>query len=154
HLGAVARRDLRERSTQQRRGDPAPTPGLDHAQHAHELLVLVWERDEMSTTPPPAASARHTSEGVPVVGVKAVVGVNEDEQIRATMVAMATRVQVVIDCADPERLARFWALALGYREQPPPEGFDSWEDALRAWNVPEDQWNSRSAVIDPDGVGP
>jgi hypothetical protein len=70
------------------------------------------------------------------------------------MVAMATRVQVVIDCADPERLARFWALALGYQGQPPPEGFDSWEDALRAWDVPEDQWNSRSAVIDPDAVGP
>jgi len=70
------------------------------------------------------------------------------------MVAMATHVQVVIDCADPERLARFWALALGYQEQPPPGGFDSWEDALRAWDVPEDQWNSRSAVVDPGGVGP
>jgi hypothetical protein len=57
---------------------------------------------------------------------------------------MATRVQVVIDCADPERLARFWAVALGYQEQPPPGGFDSWEDALRAWDVPEEQWNSRS----------
>ena len=67
---------------------------------------------------------------------------------------MATRVQVVIDCADPARLARFWAVALGYQEQPPPDGFYSWEDALRAWQVPEDQWNSRSAVIDPDGVGP
>jgi hypothetical protein len=60
----------------------------------------------------------------------------------------------VIDCADPARLARFWAVALGYQEQPPPDAFDSWEDALRAWDVPEDQWNSRSAVIDPDGVGP
>jgi len=67
---------------------------------------------------------------------------------------MATRVQVVIDCADPSRLAAFWALALGYQEQAPPEGFASWEDALRAWGVPEDQWNSRSAVVDPDGVGP
>ena len=67
---------------------------------------------------------------------------------------MATRVQVVIDCADPSRLAAFWALALGYREQAPPEGFATWEDALRAWEVPEDQWNSRSAVVDPDGVGP
>ena len=67
---------------------------------------------------------------------------------------MATRVQVVIDCADPGALARFWALALGYEVQPPPDGFDSWEDALRAWDVPEDQWNSRSAVTDPDGVGP
>jgi hypothetical protein len=70
------------------------------------------------------------------------------------MVPMATRVQVVIDCADPQRLARFWGLALGYQEQPPPGGFDSWEDALRAWDVPHEQWNSRSAVIDPDGVGP
>jgi len=67
---------------------------------------------------------------------------------------MATRVQVVIDCADPGRLAQFWALALGYQVQPPPDGFDSWEDALRAWGIPEDQWNSRSAVVDPDGAGP
>jgi hypothetical protein len=28
---------------------------------------------------------------------------------------MATRMQVTIDCADPSRLARFWATALGYR---------------------------------------
>ena len=28
---------------------------------------------------------------------------------------MATRIQVTIDCADPGRLARFWADALGYR---------------------------------------
>ncbi len=67
---------------------------------------------------------------------------------------MATQVQVVIDCADPSRLAAFWALALGYEEQAPPEGYASWEDALRAWKVPEDQWNSRGAVVDPDGVGP
>jgi hypothetical protein len=70
------------------------------------------------------------------------------------MAVMATRVQVVIDCADPGRLAAFWAVALRYQLQPPPDGFDSWEDTLRAWGVPEDQWNSRSAVIDPDGVGP
>ena len=25
---------------------------------------------------------------------------------------------------------------------------------MRAWDVPEDQWNSRSAVVDPGGVGP
>jgi hypothetical protein len=67
---------------------------------------------------------------------------------------MATRVQVVIDCADPSRLSAFWALALGYQEQAPPEGYATWEDALRAWEVPEDQWNSRGAVVDPDGIGP
>jgi hypothetical protein len=67
---------------------------------------------------------------------------------------MATPIQVVIDCADPARLAAFWAAALGYQVQPPPEGFDTWEDALRSWGVPEDAWNSRSAVVDPDGEGP
>ena len=67
---------------------------------------------------------------------------------------MATQVQVVLDCADPARLAAFWAATLGYQIQPPPEGFATWEDALRAWGVPEDAWNSKSAVVDPDGAGP
>lgn len=67
---------------------------------------------------------------------------------------MVTRVQIVFDCADPDRLARFWAAALGYKLQDPPEGYASWQDALKAWNIPEDQWNSASAVVDPDGTGP
>ena len=40
---------------------------------------------------------------------------------------MATRIQVTIDCADPDRLARFWAEALGYQLQEPPDGFESWQ---------------------------
>ena len=67
---------------------------------------------------------------------------------------MATGVQVVIDCADPARLAEFWAVALGYVGQGPPPGFDSWPDFLKAQGVPESEWNSRNAVIDPDGRGP
>ena len=67
---------------------------------------------------------------------------------------MAIPVQVVMDCADPARLAAFWAAALGYEVQAPPEGFDSWEAALRAWGVPEDAWNAKSAVVDPGGAGP
>jgi predicted ester cyclase len=35
--------------------------------------------------------------------------------------SMAVRFQLVIDCADPEPLARFWAAALGYELEPPPE---------------------------------
>jgi catechol 2,3-dioxygenase-like lactoylglutathione lyase family enzyme len=66
---------------------------------------------------------------------------------------MATSVQVTIDCADPDRLANFWATALGYKKQDPPEGFDSWPEFLTAQGVPEDQWNSASAVVDPDGTG-
>lgn len=44
-------------------------------------------------------------------------------------------VQVTFDCADPERVARFWAEVLGYQQAPPDDG--SW-----------------SACADPTGVGP
>ena len=67
---------------------------------------------------------------------------------------MATGVQVVIDCADPARLSEFWASALGYKLQDPPPGFDSWEALLRARGIPESEWNSASALIDPEGKGP
>jgi hypothetical protein len=67
---------------------------------------------------------------------------------------MARTVQIVIDCADPAAVAEFWAQALGYVVQPPPDGFASWPDALAAWGVPKDRWDSASAVVDPDGVGP
>lgn len=59
--------------------------------------------------------------------------------------------QIAIDCAHPGALAEFWAAALGYQVQPPPEGFDSWPQALTAWGVPEDQHDSRSAIV---GDGP
>ena len=67
---------------------------------------------------------------------------------------MATPIQVVFDCARPGELASFWATALHYQVQPPPEGFDSWEDALRSWGIPEELFDSRSAVVDPEGNGP
>ena len=61
---------------------------------------------------------------------------------------------MVIDCADPAALSRFWAAALDYVLQPPPDGHDSWESWLAAMGVPESEWNSASAVIDPEGRGP
>jgi len=67
---------------------------------------------------------------------------------------VATSVQVVFDCADPDRLARFWADALHYRIQDPPAGFDSWQAFLKTQGIPESEWNSASAIVDPDGVGP
>jgi catechol 2,3-dioxygenase-like lactoylglutathione lyase family enzyme len=67
---------------------------------------------------------------------------------------LATQVQVTFDCADPEALSTFWAAALGYRLQDPPEGFSTWEAFLADLGVPEDEWNSASAVVDPDGGGP
>ena len=67
---------------------------------------------------------------------------------------MAVSVQVAIDCLDPAALSAFWAEALGYVLQPPPPGFATWDDWLRENQVPESEWNSISAVVDPDGVGP
>ncbi len=67
---------------------------------------------------------------------------------------MATSIQVVFDCADPDRLARFWAGALHYVEQPPPAGYASWNAFLEAMHVPRGDRNTASAVVDPEGKGP
>jgi len=67
---------------------------------------------------------------------------------------MATSIQVVFDCADPDRQARFWAEALHYVLQPPPTGFDSWDAWADSMGVPSEQRNDFSAALDPDGTGP
>lgn len=66
---------------------------------------------------------------------------------------MGVPFQVTFDCADPDRLATFWAAALAYEKQAPPEEHDTWEAFLVASGVPEDEWNSASAVVDPEGKG-
>ena len=60
--------------------------------------------------------------------------------------------QVTFDCAQPERVARFWCEVLGYVVPPPPEGFASWEDYERS--LPPEQHGSAFACVDPTGVGP
>jgi catechol 2,3-dioxygenase-like lactoylglutathione lyase family enzyme len=67
---------------------------------------------------------------------------------------MARDVQFTVDCADPARLAGFWAEALGYQVQGPPPGFESWTQALDAFGVPRERQNDASAVVDPGGAGP
>ena len=67
---------------------------------------------------------------------------------------MATKVQVVFDCADPARQAGFWEEALHYVSPAPPAPHASWEDWARAEGIPEEQWNDDSAVEDPDKEGP
>lgn len=66
---------------------------------------------------------------------------------------MATSFQVTFDCADPDRLAHFWAEVLGYILQPPPEGAASWEEWLKAHGM-EDALDSASAIVDPEGKRP
>jgi hypothetical protein len=67
---------------------------------------------------------------------------------------MAAPVQVTFDAHDPLTLARFWAAVLGYVDQPPPDGFDSWDAFLDSVGVPADQRDTRWAIVDPDGAGP
>lgn len=67
---------------------------------------------------------------------------------------MATPFQITIDCADADRMARFWSTALGYVHEPPPAGYLSWEDFLRASHIDLPPTGSINAIVDPDGVGP
>jgi catechol 2,3-dioxygenase-like lactoylglutathione lyase family enzyme len=64
---------------------------------------------------------------------------------------MARRIQVSIDCADPERLARFWAQALDYRPADPPPGFASWAAFSRSCGAAGEAW---CALHDAAGLGP
>jgi len=68
---------------------------------------------------------------------------------------MAVRYQLVIDCTDPDRMARFWAAALGYELAPPPAGFATWSDFYRELGVPEEELvDGADRISDPQGGGP
>jgi hypothetical protein len=60
--------------------------------------------------------------------------------------------QVTFDCAEPQRVARFWCEVLGYVLPPPPEGFATWDEALPTLSAEEQ--GSAFACIDPSGVSP
>jgi catechol 2,3-dioxygenase-like lactoylglutathione lyase family enzyme len=64
-----------------------------------------------------------------------------------------TKVQVVFDCADPERVARFWAAALNLKldwEWTDPEAVEY----MRSNGLAESDMGARSAASDPEGVKP
>src|ERR1051326_4136356 len=68
---------------------------------------------------------------------------------------MPVRFQAVLDCTDPELLARFWAAALGYVLEPPPEGFATWDDWRRSIGFPDSELGrGADSIIDPSGDGP
>ncbi len=62
--------------------------------------------------------------------------------------------QVTFDAASPGRLAQFWAVALGYRVDDPPTGFQTWEEALTSMGLPEERWDDASALVPVHGQGP
>src|SRR6266851_8991147 len=68
---------------------------------------------------------------------------------------MAADFMLVIDCADPDRLSRFWAAALGYVIAPPPAGAASWDEYWLGLGVPEEDLGiGEDRIIDPAGRGP
>ena len=66
--------------------------------------------------------------------------------------ASVKQFQVTFDCAEPERVARFWCEVLGYVAPSPPEGFASWSDYNET--LPAEQRGAWFAASDPEGVGP
>ena len=70
------------------------------------------------------------------------------------MTGVRREIQVTFDAHDPGGLSEFWAEAIGYPLQDPPPPFESWDQALEAWGVPEEHRNDASALVDPEGTGP
>ncbi|MFI9822811.1 VOC family protein [Streptomyces sp. NPDC052013] len=66
--------------------------------------------------------------------------------------ASVRQVQVTFDCAEPERVARFWCEVLGYVAPPPPDGFAAWDDYNRS--LPPEDRDAWFACSDPSGAGP
>ncbi|MGK3942640.1 VOC family protein [Streptomyces caeruleatus] len=62
------------------------------------------------------------------------------------------QVQVTFDCAEPERVARFWCEVLGYVVPPAPEGFATWEEFNHS--LPPEKRDAWFVCSDPSGVGP
>ena len=67
---------------------------------------------------------------------------------------MGLPIQITFDCRDADAMAEFWAIALEYQLQPPPNGFETWEGFLDANEIPRPDPGSIGAVIDPDESGP
>lgn len=74
--------------------------------------------------------------------------------VERVCLSVAFRIQVVFDCRDPAGLSRYYAEALHYKLQDPPRGYVSWQAFLKDQGVPEEEWNSASAIVDPEGKGP
>jgi hypothetical protein len=112
--------------------------GHRHRQDRHPTAQGPTHLQESATAPQPSMGRAR--------------GDDERPRLYGGPMASVKQFQVTFDCAEPERVARFWCEVLGYVVPPPPEGFATWDDYDRAL-PPEDQ-GSWFACIDPSGVGP
>ncbi|WAL95102.1 VOC family protein [Streptomyces sp. Je 1-369] len=68
---------------------------------------------------------------------------------------MTARIDLTLDCTDALLLAEFWKTALGYVDEPPPAPFNSREEWLAQFDLPDGETVDDAAwLCDPDGVGP
>jgi len=60
--------------------------------------------------------------------------------------------QVAVDCAEPYRLAEFWAEVLRYEVAEPPDGHESW----KAFSAAEASRHGEGwcCIVDPERTGP
>jgi hypothetical protein len=75
---------------------------------------------------------------------------------RITVRGMIPDIHIVFDCADPDRLARFWMVALPGYDFPhgPPDGFPTWQEWADANDIPEEQRNAGRTLVDRQGHRP
>ncbi|MGV2854804.1 VOC family protein [Glutamicibacter sp. AGC13] len=67
--------------------------------------------------------------------------------------------QIVIDCARPQAMVRFWAEALRYVPEPAPDGHPTWRAYWQSMGVPDDELppgtgDEPESLVDPQGGGP
>ena len=67
---------------------------------------------------------------------------------------MLTRIDLTLDCANPQLLATFWKAAAGYVDEPPPKPFATREEWLSQFDDEFDDGMDAAWLHDPTGVAP
>lgn len=63
-------------------------------------------------------------------------------------------IDLTMDCVNAGTQARFWKLALGYEDEPPPAPFATREDWVASFGPPEEGEGDGAWLRDPAGRGP
>lgn len=76
--------------------------------------------------------------------------------VQITVGRMTLDIHIVFDRADPDRLARFWMVALPGYDFPhgPPDGFTTWQEWADANEIPEQQRYAGRTLVDKQGHRP